>query len=180
MQDLSLHILDIVENSVDAGAKNIALSIREDREKDLLWVEVVDDGRGMSEAALNKATDPFWTTRQTRRVGLGLSLLEQAAKVAGGGLRIESQLGGGTTVKAWFQHSHIDRKPLGNVAESLLTLIVANPDVDFVYVRQDGGSEVLLDTKEIKAQLGSVRIGSPEGIGLLRKRLREAGVEANI
>ncbi len=180
MQDLSLHILDIVENSVDAGAKNIALSIREDREKDLLWVEVVDDGRGMSEAALNKATDPFWTTRQTRRVGLGLSLLEQAAKAAGGGLKIESQLGGGTTVKAWFQHSHIDRKPLGNVAESLLTLIVANPDVDFVYVHQDGGSEVLLDTKEIKAQLGSVRIGSPEGIGLLRKRLREAGVEANI
>ncbi len=177
MQDLSLHILDIVENSIDAGAKNIEISICEDRETDLLSVEITDDGRGMSEAELEKATDPFWTTRQTRRVGLGLSLLEQAARAAGGELSIKSQPGVGTTVEARFQHSHIDRKPLGDVGSSLLALIVANPDVDFTYVHQQGGSEVRLSTEDIRAQLGPVSIAAPEGIGLLRRRLEKVRVK---
>lgn len=178
MQDLSLHVLDIVENSINAGAKNIGISIREDRGKDLLTIEIADDGCGMNNAGLKKAVDPFWTTRETRRVGLGLSLFEQAAQMAGGALSIDSQAGVGTRVTASFQFSHIDRKPLGDMANTLLTLIVGNPAVEFSYSYQSDESDVVLNTREIKAQLGPVPIGSPEGISLLRRRLATVGTKA--
>ena len=178
MQDLSLHILDIVENSINAGAKNIEISIREDRARDLLTIEIADDGCGMNDGGLKKAADPFWTTRETRRVGLGLSLFEQAATMAGGTLSIDSQPGVGTRVTASFQFSHIDRKPLGDMANTLLTLIVGNPGVEFSYSYQNDESHVSLNTREIKARLGSVPIGSPEGISLLRRRLAKVGTES--
>jgi anti-sigma regulatory factor (Ser/Thr protein kinase) len=179
MQDLSLHVLDIVENSIDAGAKNVEISIREDRERDVLTIEIADDGRGMTETVLKKAADPFWTTRETRRVGLGLSLLEQAARMAGGALKIDSRPGAGTTVTATFQHSHIDRKPLGNMADTLLTLIVAHPGVEFTYSHQSEESQVFLNTKEIKTQLSSAPLSSPEGISLLRKTLATMRTKAS-
>lgn len=180
MQDLSLHVLDIVENSIDAGAKNVEISIREDRERDVLTIEIADDGRGMNEAVLKKAADPFWTTRTTRRVGLGLSLFEQAARMTGGAFTIDSRPGVGTTVTARFQHSHIDRKPLGDMADTLLTLIVSHPGVEFTYSYQSEESQVFLNTKEIKAQLSSASMSSREGIGLIRKTMATMRTKASV
>jgi DNA mismatch repair ATPase MutL len=179
MQDLSLHVLDIVENSIDAGAKNVEISIREDRERDVLTIEIADDGCGMNEAVLEKAADPFWTTRETRRVGLGLSLFEQAAQMAGGTLKIDSQPEVGTRVTASFQSSHIDRKPLGKLTNTLLTLIVAHSDVEFSYSYEGDESKVSMNTKEIKARLGSIQISSSEGISLLRKELANMRTKAS-
>ncbi len=119
MEDLSLHILDIVENSIAASANRIKILIAEDTRKDLLSLEIEDNGNGMDAAAREKALDPFFTSRTTRRVGLGLPLLAQAARESGGSLEIDSEPGRGTKVKARFQLSHPDRKPLGDIAETL-------------------------------------------------------------
>lgn len=178
MEDLSLHVLDLVENSIEAGATRVEISICEDRRNDLMRIRIADNGRGMDEAVLRKATDPFFTTRQVRRVGLGLSLFEQAARAAGGSLKIESQPGAGTAVTASFQHSHIDRKPLGNMAETLLALILTHPEIEFAYTHQDDGEKVSLDTREISSPLASVPMSSPEAISAVRKSLEKVGEQA--
>lgn len=181
MEDLSLHLLDIVENSVAAGAKRVDIRVRESRQEDLLSIEIKDDGCGMKEEMLEKATDPFFTTRTVRRVGLGLSLFEQAAKAAGGECRITSRPGTGTSVIGLFQYSHVDRQPLGDMAETLLALIVANPQMEFTYRYQTDDSDVTVSTAEIKAQLQGTPIPSPAGIATVRKsleKLREGGMHA--
>jgi anti-sigma regulatory factor (Ser/Thr protein kinase) len=173
MEDLSLHVLDIAENSIAAGAQHVEIRVRESQREDRLSIEIIDDGRGLSEDMLQKATDPFFTTRTTRRVGLGLSLFEQAAKRAGGKFEIASGPGAGTKVTGVFQYSHVDRQPLGDMNETLLALVVGNPQVEFSYLHQSDGSEVSFSTKEIKAQLGDTPIGSPQGISAVRKSLEK-------
>lgn len=133
MEDLSLHILDIVENSITAGAKNIKIKIAEDIQKDQLIIEITDDGKGMSKVMKEKVLDPFFTTRTTRRVGLGLPLLAQAAKISGGDIQIQSEPGSGTKIKATFGYSHIDRQPLGDLGQTLKILIISHPEINFVY-----------------------------------------------
>ncbi|MDP3011476.1 MAG: HAMP domain-containing sensor histidine kinase [Candidatus Hydromicrobium sp.] len=150
MEDLSLHILDIVENSIRAHAKKIEIKIIEEKKKDLLTIEIIDDGKGMDRKTLKNVLDPFFTTKNTRKVGLGLSLLAQSAEESGGSIEIESKPGQGTKVKATFGYSHIDRKPLGDVHESLKVLITANPDINFIYEYQKDDVGYRLDTKEIK------------------------------
>jgi anti-sigma regulatory factor (Ser/Thr protein kinase) len=173
MQDLSLHVLDIAENSIAAGAQHVEIRVQESRQQDLLSIEIIDDGRGMSADMLQKATDPFFTTRTTRRVGLGLSLFEQAAKRAGGEFKITSSPGAGTKVTGAFQYSHVDRQPLGDMSETLLALVVGNPQIEFTYLHQSDDSQIAFSTKEIKAQLGDIAISSPQGISAVRKRLEE-------
>jgi len=150
MEDLSLHILDIVENSIRACAKMIEIKIIEERKKDLLTIKIIDDGKGMDEKTLKNVLDPFFTTKNTRKVGLGLSLLAQSAEESGGSIEIESKPGQGTKVKATFGYSHIDRKPLGDIYESLKVLIIANPDINFIYKYQKDNANYHLDTKGIK------------------------------
>lgn len=145
-----MHILDIVENSIRAYAKKIEIKIIEEKKKDLLTIEIIDDGKGMDEKTLKNVLDPFFTTKNTRKVGLGLSLLAQSAEESGGSIEIESKPGQGTKVKATFGYSHIDRKPLGDVHESLKVLITANPDINFIYEYQKDDVGYRLDTKEIK------------------------------
>ncbi|HLB72594.1 MAG TPA: ATP-binding protein [Sedimentisphaerales bacterium] len=149
MEDLSLHILDIVENSIAAAAKTIEIKIDEDEAKDLLTIEVSDDGNGMDEQTLKKAVDPFFTTRKTRRVGLGLSLLAQAAKDSGGTFDLSSAPGEGTTVRATFRLSHPDCKPMGDIEETLCVLATA-PGVDFVCEYKRNDSIYRFDTRELK------------------------------
>jgi signal transduction histidine kinase len=173
MEDLSLHILDIAENSVAAGADQIEIRITEDLKKDLLSVEVFDNGRGMDEETLKKALDPFFTTKTVRRFGLGLSLLSEAAKSANGTLSLESKKGEGTRIKADFQHSHIDRKPMGDMDQTIITLILGYPEIDFLYVHKKDRQEYCLDTKEIKAQLRDVPINSPEVLKILKEDLKK-------
>jgi len=133
MEDLSLHILDIMENSVAASASRIEVTIAEDTRNDLFSLEICDNGKGMDAEARSKALDPFFTTRTTRRVGLGLPLLAQAARQSGGTFELISAPGRGTTVKAAFQLSHPDMKPLGDIAETLRTILVSRPELDLQF-----------------------------------------------
>ncbi len=133
MEDLSLHILDIMENSLAASANRIEITIAEDTLDDRLSLEIRDNGRGMDAEARSNALDPFYTTRTTRRVGLGLSLLAQAAKQSGGTFELVSEPGRGTTVRAAFQLNHPDMKPLGDIAETLRTILVSRPELDLQF-----------------------------------------------
>ena len=150
MEDLSLHILDIAENSIMASADRIEIRIDEDRANDLLTLEICDNGRGMDEQTLKNALDPFFTTRKTRRVGLGLSLLAQAARESGGKMDVSSRPHEGTLVRATFRLSHPDCKPMGDIAETIRTLVVAHPEIDFVFEQKTNGSIYRFDSREIK------------------------------
>ncbi len=149
MEDLSLHILDIVENSVAAASTEVGIRIVEETPKDRLLLEISDNGRGMSREMQSEALDPFFTTRTTRRVGLGLPLLVQAARESGGTLELHSAPERGTIVSAEFQLSHPDRKPLGDLAATLRAILAGRPELDlrFEYLR-DGEVVASLDTRQ--------------------------------
>lgn len=149
MEDLSLHILDVAENSIVASAGKIEIRITEDKSNDLLTIEISDDGKGMDEQTLKKALDPFFTTRKTRRVGLGLSMLAQAARESGGQMDVRSRPNKGTVVRATFRPSHPDCRPMGDVAETIQTLIVSHPEIDFVFEHRSNGSIYRFDSREI-------------------------------
>ena len=161
MRELSLHILDVLENSIEAGATHIELRIEEDLKNDILRIVVGDDGQGMSREFARQVLDPFVTTRTTRHVGLGLPLFAAAAERCNGELRIESKRGMGTTVTATFQHSHIDRAPLGNLATSLMAVILSEHQVDIHYKHTVDDREFELDTEEIRRELGTVPLSHP-------------------
>ena len=147
MKELSLHILDIAENSVKAEASLIEIEISEDTGKNLLTIAIKDNGVGMSEEFLKRVKDPFSTTRTTRRVGMGISLFEAAAEQCGGGLEISSEQNVGTEVFVRFQLDHIDRAPLGDMAGTMQTLIGGSPDRDFVYSHSKDGKCFTMDTR---------------------------------
>lgn len=173
MEDLSLHILDIAENSIKAQAKTILIKVEESQKKDLISLEIEDDGMGMDEDKKTKALDPFFSTRKERRFGLGLSLLQEASRTANGRFSLDSVPGKGTKVKATFQASHIDTKPFGDIPQTLITLIVGNPGVDILYRHATDESEYVLDTADIKSQLNGIPISSPEVIHIIKKNIRE-------
>ncbi len=177
MKELSLHILDIVQNSVAAGAKFITLDLIEDVNTDLLEFSIKDDGCGMTEETLKKVTDPFTTGRTTRRVGLGIPLLKAAAELTGGGLELTSEPGVGTTVTARFVYDSIDRQPLGNMAETMLGLITSYENIGFVYYHRVNEKEFTLDTREIKGILGEVSLNEPEVVLWLSGFLNENETE---
>ena len=174
MQDFSLHILDLVENSINAQATRIEINIDEDDKRDLLTIEINDDGMGMSEEMVAKVLDPFVTTRTTRKVGLGLSLFSQAAKECEGNTTITSELGKGTQLTATFQLSHIDLKPWGSMVETILTLVVGNPEINFFYQHRRGDFEYTLDSAVVKRELEGVPFSNPDVVSLLRKDLKES------
>ncbi|HHW01622.1 MAG TPA: ATP-binding protein [Thermoanaerobacterales bacterium] len=161
MKELSLHVLDIVQNSISAGASLIEIKICEDIKNDLMIIEIKDNGRGMDEHTLEKVKDPFFTTRTTRKVGLGIPLFEQAAKCCGGQLDIYSRIGVGTSIRASFIRSHIDRPPLGSMADTMVLLVAANPELDFIYRHRVDDREFVLDTREIKRTLQDVPVSNP-------------------
>ena len=173
MEDLSLHILDIAENSIDAQARRISVRIDEDVEGDLLTLEIQDDGRGMDAPTLRRATDPFFTTRTTRRFGLGLSLLSEAAKATGGELTVESAPGRGTRVSATFRPGHIDMKPLGDMAQTLLTLIAGHPELELFYSHTMGRETFSFDSVEVCARLGDLPIGTPRVLRWIEDHIRQ-------
>jgi anti-sigma regulatory factor (Ser/Thr protein kinase) len=165
MRELALHILDIVENALEANACHIELVVTEDHTADRLTIIVRDDGRGMDAETVRKVRDPFYTTRTTRHVGLGIPLLEAAAERCAGGLDIQSKPGKGTTITATFQHSHIDRAPLGDMPSTLMGILLNAQPFDFFYahrIRDDSCEHTFeLDTREIKQQLGGLLLSTP-------------------
>ncbi len=168
MEDLSLHILDIAENSITAGATRITVRIIEDSAKNLLLIEIIDNGRGMDERMLENALDPFHTTRTTRKVGLGIPLFAQAARECNGDVSLKTEKGEGTTITASFQYDHIDRKPIGDIGQTMIILIMSNPDIDFLFEHKKNDSIYVLDTSEIKKELGEIPINSPEVIKIIK------------
>ena len=173
MLELALHVLDIAENSSRAHATLIEITIREDLGRDIFSLEIRDNGDGMDGQTLERAMDPFFTTKKVRRFGLGLPMLSQAANATGGRFSIESEVGKGTVVYAEFRHSHIDRQPLGDIAGSLVALIVGNPDIDILYTHRRNGRDYVLDTREIREGLGEVPLNHREVIGIIRDNIRE-------
>ena len=171
MEDLSLHILDIAENSIAAGAHTLSIVVTEDVARDLLSIQIADDGKGMSSEIAEKAADPFFTTRTTRKVGLGLALLREAAAMANGAMEINSAPNSGTTIRATFELSHVDRKPLGSMAETISALIATPARVDILYKHTRNGKSVVFDTKEVRNQLGDAPLNSVEALGVIRKYL---------
>jgi hypothetical protein len=153
MNDLSLHILDISENCIDAGAKNIEIFVVEDTKKDLLSIEIFDDGKGMDVKALEQVQSPFETSRTTRKVGLGIPFLKEAAEICDGKFVISSAKGIGTKIKATFKHSHIDRKPLGDIAETLIALILRVDKTEILYLHKKNGKEFIFRTRDLKRLL---------------------------
>jgi Histidine kinase-, DNA gyrase B-, and HSP90-like ATPase len=160
MRELSLHILDVLQNSVEAGATLVHLAIEEDLASDLYVITVRDNGKGMDEATQARVFDPFYTTRKTRHVGLGLPLFKAAAERCNGDLTISSQVGVGTTLRATFQHSHLDRAPLGDITGTLMSFILGG-GCDLSYEHRMDGREFSFNTPAIKAELGDVSLLHP-------------------
>lgn len=167
MLELALHILDVLQNSVEAGASAVSLTIMEQYVTDCLRITVSDNGRGMDAATAARVTDPFFTSRSTRHVGLGLPLFAASAERAGGGLVIRSQPGAGTTVAATFRLSHPDRQPLGNMADTLLAFLLSERAPDLCYkhstdqVPGNGPAVFEFDTASIRAVLGDLPFTHP-------------------
>jgi len=171
MEDLSLHILDIAEKSVAAGAKTIAIAVEEDIKNDILVMEIKDDGKGLDEETMKMVTDPFFTTKSVRKVGLGLPFLKQAADECEGRFSISSKEGQGTTITASFKLSHIDRKPLGDMGATVMVLIAGNPKIDFEFEYKKNGRHYSLNTREIKDELTGIPINSPEVLKIIRNNV---------
>ena len=154
MQEISLHILDIAQNSIRANATLIEITVEENPKSDLFAFIVKDNGCGMDAEMVKMVSDPFVTTRTTRKVGLGISLLKSAAQQTGGDIKLESELGVGTVIRADFSYGHIDRQPLGDIAAVMVSLISMNPDIDFLYTHKFCEDEFVFDTRELRKVLG--------------------------
>ncbi|MBI5194742.1 MAG: ATP-binding protein [Nitrospirae bacterium] len=172
MEDLSLHILDVIENSINADATKIRLTITEDTGKNLFSVEIADNGRGMDEKTIKMAYDPFFTTK-AKRTGLGIPFLADAAREAGGDISIKSERGQGTTITANFRHDHIDRKPLGEIEKTIMVLIAASPHIDFTFEFKRNDKTYIIDTAEIKEKMGDVPVNDPEIINFIKDGIRQ-------
>jgi anti-sigma regulatory factor (Ser/Thr protein kinase) len=181
MKDLSLHVMDILQNSTRAGATKIELDIVENTNEDIYSLQFIDNGCGMDEETVQKVIDPFFTTRTVRKVGLGLPLIKQNAERTGGSFQIQSQPGKGTTVNVVFSHKNIDRPTLGDIAGTIVLTASAYPDIHFIYKHQKDGKEYIFDTDEVNEALDGVSIQDPEIIQYLREmiteNLKEIGVE---
>ena len=172
MKEISLHILDIVQNSVQANATEIEISIEESSQMDLYTVTIIDNGDGMSCETINRVLDPFFTTKN-KKTGLGIPLLKQHAELTGGKLEIESTLNVGTTVRTNFIRSNIDRQPLGEIESTLSGIFRSFPNADFSYTHKVDNKEFFISTKEIKNELDGVSITSHEVISFIKELILE-------
>jgi len=168
MEDLSLHILDLAENAISAGAGRIEVAVNENEARDLLTIRVTDDGRGMTAGELERALDPFFTTKR-KRTGLGLALLAQTAGLCGGDVAVTSAPGEGTKVLARFRFGHIDRPPLTKMAETMMMLVFGHPEIDFRYRHRRNGRSFSFRSRRFLPRTGP--FWTPAAIGAVRTEL---------
>ena len=173
LPEISLNVLDISENSTRAGATLVSILVKVSHQEDVLTVVIKDDGCGMTPEQAAHVTDPFFTTRTTRKVGLGVPFFKLAAESTGGRFDIHSEPGKGTTVTAVFGLSHIDRMPLGDITGTISTLILFNQDIRFRYVYQYDGKSFVLDTNDLREILGDIPFDNPEVAGYITSYLEE-------
>lgn len=181
MNELSLYILDLVQNSVTAGAKHISITITIDTAADTLLIEIQDDGCGMSEELLSKVTSPFTTTRKTRKVGLGIPMIMQLCQMCEGRFDIQSKLGEGTKLSLLFQASHVDLPPMGSLPETMLSLVNGTPEgIEFRLVYSVDANSFDFDTGEVRQMLGvDVPLNTPEVLTWIRDYIKENIEEAH-
>jgi anti-sigma regulatory factor (Ser/Thr protein kinase) len=173
MKDFAMHIMDIVQNSISAGATKVSVTITESLKSNLLELVITDNGKGIPEEMLKNVADPYVTSRTTRKVGLGLSLLKQHAISTGGELKINSKVGEGTKVLANFELSHLDRQPLGDVAGTIVLLAAANPELRFIYEHSTDLGKYTFDTDEVNEMLEGMSISEATVIRFLREMIEE-------
>lgn len=177
MTELSLNVLDVVQNSIRANADFIQIQVVINSEQDSLTITITDNGLGMTKEQIIKAEDPFYTTRTTRPVGLGLPFFKYAAEATGGEFKINSEPGRGTKVTAVFGLSHIDRMPLGDMTSTIHALITLNPDIDFLYIYQVNNNSFKLDTREFREILDGMPFNVPEVSVYIKEYLTENHIE---
>jgi anti-sigma regulatory factor (Ser/Thr protein kinase) len=175
LREIALHILDIAENSVTAGAKTVEIMIDEDLAGNRIRIVIEDDGRGMDEQMLLKVADPFVTNRATRVVGLGIPFLKAAAEACNGSLRLSSEPGGGTRLEAEFERDHIDRMPLGDLSGTILALVVGFPEIHWVFHYQVDRERFTFDDRPLKRELGDIPLSEPSVLRFIRETL-QAGI----
>ena len=161
MRELSLNVLDIAQNSISANASLIEIEIIEKTENHSLLIGIYDNGKGMTPEQAENVLDPFFTTRTTRKVGMGIPLFKFAAEMTGGKLEIDSKVGEGTKVRAYFKTDHLDFTPVGDMTSTMISLITMNLHIDFVYRRRTDEKEFTVDTRQLKEILGDVPLNEP-------------------
>ncbi|MBR3941852.1 MAG: sensor histidine kinase [Clostridia bacterium] len=179
MKELSLNILDIAQNSISANASLVEISVVKDTKQNLLALTIKDDGKGMAPEFLKNVTDPFTTTRTTRKVGMGIPLLKLASEQAEGQFAIQSEIGVGTVVTATFKLGHIDRVPLGDVAQTISSLVSCNEQIDFLYRHTADGESFLFDTKQIREVLDGVPFNTPEVVLWMQEYINDGILSIN-
>ncbi|NVO19278.1 MAG: ATP-binding protein [Bacteroidetes bacterium] len=173
MKDLSLHILDIAQNSISAGAGQVEITIEEQPSENLYSLSISDDGKGMDEEMRNKVTDPFFTTRTSRKVGMGIPLLKLNAERTGGSFEIDSKKGNGTLIKATFVFNHIDRLPEGDLAGTIVMMASANPSIQFIYTHRTPAGKYTFDSREVQEVLGEIPISELSIYPYLKEMINE-------
>ena len=173
VEDICFHLVDLVQNSVAAGARNIHLRIEESKKQDTLNLEVADDGRGMDNHILEKVQDPFFTTKSFKKVGLGIPLLKATAQLCGGEFRIASRVGVGTMVSASLDQGHVDCPPLGNLEDTLLSLLVSLDPIGIRFSYRGPEGEFSLASAEIRSQVGDLHFSHPEIYRFLKDYIHE-------
>ena len=173
MRELSLNILDIAQNSISAGASLTEILVKENTTEKTLLIGIYDNGKGMSEEQVKNVQDPFFTTRTTRKVGMGIPLFKLAAEQTGGSFKITSELGVGTRVDALFKTDSIDFTPLGDIEATVSTIVSMNEDKDFVYTRSVDEKEFVFKSADIKKILDGVPLSEPSVINWIEDYIRE-------
>ena len=179
LPEISLNILDIAQNSIRAEANLIEIGVLIDRKADTLTVIINDNGCGMTKEQIAHVEDPFFTTRSTRKIGLGVPFFKMSAIITGGSFEITSEVKVGTKVKAVFVLSHIDRMPLGDINSTIHTLVTYNTNIDFVYTYEFDGESFVLDTRQMREILGGVPLDAPEVSEYIKEYLDENKKEAD-
>ncbi|MBI9034852.1 MAG: sensor histidine kinase [Bacteroidales bacterium] len=168
MKEISLHILDLANNSITAKAGRLEITVIEDVSNNKFVFRLIDDGKGMDQETLACVTDPFVTSRKTRKVGLGLSLTKHSAEQCNGFLKIESQLGEGTQLEVMFENDHLDRPVLGDICGVITILLSSEYEYHLIYRHQYNQNEFVFDSSEIKQELGLDRLNQPAILGMLK------------
>ena len=173
MRELSLNVMDVAQNSVRADAGLVTITVTESDKSDSLTISIADDGCGMTEEQVSQVIDPFFTTRTTRKVGLGVPLFKLSAEQTGGSFDIKSELGKGTVTTASYVKSHVDMTPLGDINSTVSILIRCNPDIDFVFTRTTDKGSFTLDTRELRMVLEGVPLDTPDVLEWIEQYLKE-------
>ncbi len=173
VRDICFHIIDLVQNAVQAGARNVRVTVRELISQNLLQLEVEDDGKGIDSESLEKIGDPFFTTKTHKKVGLGLPLLKGTAGICHGDFSVQSEPQKGTKISASMEKSHFDCPPLGNLAETVLTLLITLPEINLQFEYYSDNGKFLISTNEIKEQIGDLPLSAPEVYSFLKKYFQQ-------